>query len=295
MADLENEEWRLIPGFPGYEASSLGRVRSIDRLVKQGNRWGQVIEKQQKGRILSPRIDRYGYHKVNPCVNGRVIYTGVHRLVCAAFHGPNSSKMAAHNDGNPSNNRPENLRWATAKENASDMILHGTRLCGSRNPNARLGVRQISRIRSRSAEPLSHLAADFGISSSQVLRVINGESWGHIAGSKDKPRVHVADGVNPNQRLMEQQVLEIRRRSDEPSPALAVEFGISESQILNIIHGRSWKHLPGAKPKPSCSMRKLTDDQRQEVIRSLLSGAELGRRYGVSKEAIYAIRKKAKS
>jgi hypothetical protein len=30
-----------------------------------------------------------------------------------------------HLDGNPSNNRPDNLRWGTAKENAADMIRHG--------------------------------------------------------------------------------------------------------------------------------------------------------------------------
>lgn len=230
MTDLENEEWRSIPGFPGYEASSLGRVRSLDRLVKQGNRWGQVIERQQKGRILLPRIDRRGYRRVNPCVDGRIIYTGVHRLVCAAFHGPNPTKMAAHNDGNPSNNRPENLRWATAKENTADTRLHGTDGTGTRNPNVRIG---------------------------------------------------------------EDEVRQIRARASEPARLLGIEFGVSESQIFNIIHGRSWRHLPGARAKPSCGMRKLTDEQRSEVIRSSLSGAELGRQYGVSREAIYAIWKRA--
>ena len=199
-------------------------------MVKQRNRWGQVIEKRQEGRILSPRITRTGYLRVNPCVNGRTVYRGLHRLVCAAFHGEKPGMMAAHNDGNPSNNRPNNLRWASAKENSDDKKLHGTDEIGARNPNS----------------------------------VIS-----------------------------EEQVRQIRDRADQPSPALAKEFGISESQILNIIHGRSWGHLPGARPKPSCAMRKLTDAQRLEAINSPLSGAELGRVFGVSKEAIYAIRKQA--
>lgn len=193
------------------------------------NRWGQVIEKRQKGRVLSPRIDRRGYHKVNPCVEGRTIYTSVHRLVCTAFHGPSATKLAAHNDGNPSNNRPQNLRWATAKENTADTKIHGTDGTGARNPNVRIG---------------------------------------------------------------EDEVRQIRDRASEPARLLGIEFGVSESQVFNIIHGRSWGHLPGAKEKPKCN-RKLTDAQRHDIICSPLSGAELGRKYGVSKEAIYAIWKRA--
>lgn len=43
----------------------------------------------------------------------------VARLVCEAFHGlpPFPRAVVMHVDDNPGNNRPENLRWATQKEN----------------------------------------------------------------------------------------------------------------------------------------------------------------------------------
>lgn len=43
----------------------------------------------------------------------------VHRLVCEAFHGPAPSKRSVviHLDEDATNNRPENLRWGTQKEN----------------------------------------------------------------------------------------------------------------------------------------------------------------------------------
>jgi hypothetical protein len=43
----------------------------------------------------------------------------VHRLVCEAFHGPPPFEKAVviHIDENALNNRPENLRWGTQKEN----------------------------------------------------------------------------------------------------------------------------------------------------------------------------------
>ena len=43
----------------------------------------------------------------------------VHRLICASFHGPSpeGKDVVIHIDENSLNNRPENLRWGTQKEN----------------------------------------------------------------------------------------------------------------------------------------------------------------------------------
>ena len=119
MAELINklqEEWRAIPEFENYEASSLGRIRSLDHLSSDGRRIS--------GRILKPWLAAGRYHYVSL---GQAKKAGVHRLVCKAFHGvPPIEMEAAHRDGNSLNNSPDNLVWATRAENEQHKREHGT-------------------------------------------------------------------------------------------------------------------------------------------------------------------------
>lgn len=108
------EEWRVIPGFPGYEASSFGRIRSLK------------THNGVTGRILSQSKNGHGYFQVGPYANGQINISKVHRLVALAFHGPCPPGLETrHLDGNRLNNRPENLRYGTHSENGQDMVRHG--------------------------------------------------------------------------------------------------------------------------------------------------------------------------
>lgn len=95
------ETWQPIPG-SNYEASSLGRVRSPRK-------------------ILRPYVDALGYSRVVIRRDGRFLTQYVHRLVALAFHGDDDERLdVAHRNGLRSDNRAENLRWATHKENCND-------------------------------------------------------------------------------------------------------------------------------------------------------------------------------
>jgi hypothetical protein len=121
------EVWKPVPGFGGfYEASTEGRIRSIDRVIRKMSRWGHPVELRLRGRVLKPRVDGAGYLLVQPCGGSGREPTNVHRMVAAAFHGVPVERLDVnHIDGDRLNNRPENLEWCTRAENMAHAMRTG--------------------------------------------------------------------------------------------------------------------------------------------------------------------------
>ena len=122
----QDEVWLPVVGYEGrYEVSSHGNVRSLDRLVPYSD--GRISLK--RGRQLKPMrsngASEGGRHlKVEL---GRKNLRYVHHLVLEAFVGPRPTGYAGcHNDGDPANNRADNLRWDTYRGNQLDQLAHGT-------------------------------------------------------------------------------------------------------------------------------------------------------------------------
>lgn len=171
------ERWLPAPGFDGYEVSSLGRVRSLDREEPLLSRWGQMTVRRYKGRILSLGWTTNGYRKVN--LSRETVL--VHRLTCEAFHGPapTPEHEVAHGDGDRANNVEVNLRWATTTENQADRKLHGTYTFGETHSAAKLNDQQVREIKS-SVGKAALIAPRFGVSVGTVWRIRRGTAWGHV-------------------------------------------------------------------------------------------------------------------
>ena len=120
-----HEEWRPVVGFEGkYEVSSLGRVRSLGRVMMRRN----GVPKTIAGRVVSPfHVPPVGYRYVHLWDGtGKRFSRGVHTLVLEAFVGPRKSGMVGcHNNGDAADNSIENLRWDTRHQNNLDILRHG--------------------------------------------------------------------------------------------------------------------------------------------------------------------------
>ena len=165
------EIWKTVPGYGDkYKVSNLGRV------VGPGGH-------NQGPRLLKPQLNHKGYTKVCLTVNGKQVSRTVHRLVLLAFVGPcPEGYQCAHLDGNPENNKPENLRWVTPKENTSHKKIHGTELMGVRNLAHKLTEVEVKEIRERHAKGESYksLGRAYGAADNTIRSACIRETWRHV-------------------------------------------------------------------------------------------------------------------
>lgn len=125
------EQWADIPGYEDYyQASNLGRIRSLDciRTVVRG--W-KISSKKIKGEIIAQRIGMHNtYYVVTLKIEkGKSKTELVHRLVALAFLNPahKLQTQVNHIDGNKLNNSVENLEWVTPSENVQHALHTGLR------------------------------------------------------------------------------------------------------------------------------------------------------------------------
>lgn len=122
------EFWLPVKGFEGvYEVSDWGRVRSVPRVVKSGNRHGTFYYKH-KGRILRPALmqNQYFFVRLSQGERGKAWLVPIHQLVLTAFCGMKKpGQVTRHLNDIRTDNRLGNLQWGTYKENTADAIRNG--------------------------------------------------------------------------------------------------------------------------------------------------------------------------
>lgn len=114
---MQSEIWKDVPGFPGYQVSNAGRVRSLPRTVKRGNHTMNI-----SGLILRFGTSM-GYPFVNLRKDGKTVSVKVHKLVALVFvENPQQRPEIDHINTDRKDNRPENLRWVNRHENNMNPI-----------------------------------------------------------------------------------------------------------------------------------------------------------------------------
>ena len=162
---METEVWKSYPNIPAIEVSTLGRVRTRDRMVSgkgNGTRF-------QKGRILKPFVSNNGYMRVNIKIDGKQIKKSVHRLVAQAFlPNPKNLPMVNHKDCNRKNNHVENLEFCDNSYNQKYREKFG-KASGRPVFAVNLATLEVSRFRSR-----MEAGRELGVFYQSINKVIEG-------------------------------------------------------------------------------------------------------------------------
>lgn len=159
---LPDETWKGIPFVKNWQASSLGRImNSKQKLIK--------LTPGSGGYLLCLMIG--AQYRVN-------------RVICHTFHGPPPSHIhqAAHRDNVRTNNREDNLYWATPLQNAADLKATGQNR-GEGIWKAVLTEEDVLQIRALYAQGMSVAVLSRRypqVTNGNISQIVHRRSWRHI-------------------------------------------------------------------------------------------------------------------
>ncbi len=168
-----NEFWKPIPSWPGYSASTQGRIR------RDGPR----------GTFKNPRVMKLttmasGRKMFQTRLNGKRHSVPASVLICEAFHGPRpeGATLVRHLDDVPINNVPGNLAWGDGADNAEDARRNG-RLCqGESHGNAKITDADVVQMfKMRAQGQTGHaIGARFSMNRNNVNKILARKMWHHV-------------------------------------------------------------------------------------------------------------------
>jgi|APSaa5957512622_1039677.scaffolds.fasta_scaffold106616_2 hypothetical protein len=170
--DTTPERWKPVVGWPGYEVSDRGRMRSWKKCRRSP---GDALPRALRAWALPS-----GYLLVTLKDRGRRSGEYIHKSVLTAFVGERPDGMeACHWNGDKSDNSLRNLRWDSPLGNAADKRRHGTTNAGEKHYAAQLTVEQAQALKDH---PGSHTeaAAAFGVRYHLAYCIRVGRTWKHL-------------------------------------------------------------------------------------------------------------------
>ena len=156
---------RQIPGYPEYAATNDGRILKVKRngfkfITLRDNGTGYVIANVQD-------------------VNGKTVIRKVHRLMALAFIGPQPSPKheVCHINGRRDDNRIENLKWDTRKNNIADRKKYNPSYKRYEKLKLNEDIAREIKMKLAAGQTGMSIAQEYGVSTFHVSNIKNGRAW----------------------------------------------------------------------------------------------------------------------
>lgn len=173
-----NEKWKEIV---------FDKSISENEKFKISN-YGRIINCKDKKECIVKAYFINGYQNLplKQRENGKNTSRYVHKLVAEHFLEKNDGLYVIHLDYDKTNNKVENLKWATKREKELHQFTNPTYLNRPRKRTyAKLTENKVKLIKRKINNPnrrtrLKMIAKQFGISEMQLYRIKSGENWSYV-------------------------------------------------------------------------------------------------------------------
>jgi len=181
---MQDELWKDIPEYEGlYQVSNLGRVKALERYVKNHSKMQKLNEKIKKN-----SIKKNGYASTILWKENKYCNVLIHRLVAEMFiPNPNNLPQVNHKDGNKQNNNVENLEWCSSEYNINHAFDNS--LINTRKKILQIKNNKIIKIWGS----ILQIEKELGISNSNIVSVCKGKrksargyQWRYVNAEKCK-------------------------------------------------------------------------------------------------------------
>lgn len=242
--EREDEYWKDIPNYEDrYQVSNYGRIRSKKRKVTTSEGFTQ----ERGGDIRSLSKNEKGYLRVTLQGDGPPKTFYVHRIVAEVFMSKSDDlHVVHHKDGDPSNNRVQNLEWVSRQENTNKAVNKGEYETGEKHHRSQLteeDVVDIRRLYYTTDFTQKELADKFGVTRSNISSIVTGRTWSKVARDDGYP---TGSNRESGTKLTEKDVLRIRREVESGSSScedLADDLDVTVQTVKNVVRGDTWSHV----------------------------------------------------
>ena len=158
---------------------------------------------------------------------------------------------------------------------------------GDTNGNSKLNEQTVLKIR-EDDRPLETIAQEYGLGLSHVARIKSGEAWAHVGGKLEKRGM--AKGENQVFAKLDDDKVRLILADSRPQREIAEAFGVCQQVISDIKKNRTWKHIE----RKEVASSRISNEIKQLIINDERLHSVIARSYGISREYVSKLKRKAK-